>query len=247
MIREIFTREEEGTSYFIEVNLDAGKYKKENPWLFSVFIKYDGLDDKSDLYEEFLETKESLIIAIEYEDKAHYLGSRVVDGWSEFYFCASSARELNPMVTAILKDTGYVYESNIVKDKKWDFYELQLSPKELELVHIQSAKIIFLLEEEGEDLKIARDVEHYISFETPTQKNRFLNTLELDGFNFKDDLSSEEFEHGVAMVKNHAVNEEEVTKIVNELFAKVKKNQGFYEGWSTTLVNNTTMTSGDEE
>jgi len=236
-MREIFTREEDGSSYFIEVNIDAGEYKKDNPWLFSVFIKYDGLDDKSDAYEEFLETKESLIIAIEYEDKAHYLGSRVVDGWSEFYFCTSSSSEFTSMVTAILKDTGYAYESNIVKDKKWGFYELQLFPRELEFVHIQGAKIIFLLEEEGEDLSIARDVEHYISFETPTQKNRFLNSLELEGFTFKDDLSSEEFEHGVALVKNHAVDEKTIITTVNELFKKVKKDKGFYEGWSTTLVN----------
>ena len=100
-MREVFTREDDGTSYFIEVNLEAGEYKKENSFLFSVFIKYDGIDDKSDSYEDFLETKESLIIAIEYEDKAHYLGSRVVDGWSEFYFCASTARELNPKLKII--------------------------------------------------------------------------------------------------------------------------------------------------
>ena len=236
-MREVFTKEADGTIYNIEVNVDAGEFKGENPWLFSVFIKYDGLDDNSESYEEFLETKESLIIAIEYEDKAKYLGSRVVDGWSEFYFCASTSKELNSMVTAILKNTGYVYESNIIKDKKWNFYETQLFPTELELVHIQSAKIIFLLEEEGEDLSIPRDVEHYVSFLTPTQKNRFLNTLEIDGFNFKDDISSEEFEHGVALVKNHAVTEDEVKLIVDELFAKVKENQGYYEGWSTILIN----------
>ena len=217
--------------------MDAGKYKEDYPWLFSVFIKYDGIDDSTDAYEEFLETKESLIIAVEYEDKAKYLGSRIVDGWSEFYFCTSTSKELDSMVTSMLKDSGYSYESNIVKDKKWGFYETQLFPRELELAHIQSDKIIFLLEEEGEDLTIARDVEHYVSFLTPTQKNRFINTLELDGFTFKDDISSEEFENGVALVKNHAVTEKEVKKVVEELFSKVKEDQGYYEGWSTILVN----------
>jgi len=236
-MREIFKRLEDKVESIIEVAVDAGEFKGENPWLFSVFVKYDGVDNSSDAYEEFLETKESLIIAIEYEDKAHYLGSRVIDGWSEFYFCASSAKELNSMVTAILKDTGYVYESNIIKDKKWNFYETQLFPSELELVHVQSSKIIFLLEEEGEDLNIARDVEHYVSFLTPTQKNRFINTLAIDGFSIKDDISAEEFEHGVALVKNHAVTEDEVTKVVNELFLKIKEDQGYYEGWSTTLIN----------
>ncbi|MFT5661045.1 MAG: hypothetical protein ACI9TV_001691 [Sulfurimonas sp.] len=236
-MREIFSRVEDTSIFNIEVNIDAGEIKSDNPWLFSVFVKYGGLDDSSEAYEEFLETKESLIIAIEYEDKAHYLGSRMVDGWTEFYFCASTSKELNPMVTSILKDTGYAYESNIIKDKKWNFYELQLFPTELEFIHIQSDKIIFLLEEEGEDLEILRDVEHYISFLTPTQKNRFLNTLELDGFSFKDDISTEEFEHGVALVKKHAVTNDVLNNVLNGLYIKIKENQGFYEGWSTTLVN----------
>lgn len=236
-MREIFKKIEDGNILSIEIEMDAPEYKEEYSWLFSVFIKYDGLDESLEGYEEFLETKESLIIAIEYEDKAKYIGTRIVDGWSEFYFCASSAKEVNALVTAMLKDTGYVYESNIIKDKKWNFYETQLFPTELELAHIQSEKIIFLLEEEGEDLEIKRDVEHYISFTTPTQKNRFLNTLSLDGFSFKDDLSSDEFEHGVALVKNHAVTEEVVQKTVDELFRVIKESQGFYEGWSTTLVN----------
>ena len=236
-MREIFSRIDDGTTYNIEVNVDGGDFKSDNPWLFSVFIKFDGLQDSGEAYEEFLETKESLIIAIEYEDKAHYLGSRVVEGWNEFYFCASTSKELNPMVSAILKDTGYAYESNIIKDKKWNFYELQLFPTELEFVHIQSDKIIFLLEEEGEDLKIERDVEHYVSFLTPTQKNRFLNTLDLEGFSFKDDLATDDFDHGVALVKNHAVTIDVVKSVVDELYIKIKKDQGFYEGWSTTLIN----------
>jgi len=236
-MREIFQRKIDGDTFNIEVDVTAGKYKSDYSYLFSVFVKYDGLDENSQAFEEFLETKESLIIAVEYEDKAKYLGSRIVDGWSEFYFCASSSDEFNSMVTAMLKDTGYAYESNIVRDKKWNFYELQLFPTELEFVHIQSSKIIFLLEEEGEDLNVPRDVEHYISFVTPTQKNRFLNTLEIDGFSFKDDISSEEFENGVALVKNHAVNEAEVKKVVDELFLKIKEDKGYYEGWSTTLMN----------
>jgi hypothetical protein len=236
-MREIFKRVDESDEILIEVDVEAGGFKEDYKNLFSVFIKFNGLDDNSEAYEEFLETKESLILAIEYEQKAKYLGSRVVDGWSEFYFCASLSKELNQVVTSILKDCGYVYESNVVSDTKWNFYETQLFPTELELAHIQSAKIIFLLQEEEENLTIKRDVEHYISFDTPTQKNRFLNTLDIEGFSFKDEISSEEFDNGIALVKNHSVTEEEVKKVVNELFVKVKKDQGYYEGWSTTLVN----------
>jgi len=235
-MREVFQRLEDGATVFYDVEMDAGAYKDENPWLFSVFIKFDSCDETQDGFEEFLEIKESIIIALEFESKVHYVGSRVVDGWNELYFYSSDSKELNSMSTAILKESNYVYESNVVKDKKWNLYETQLFPTELEQHNMQTAKTIFLLEEEGDDLGSLRDVEHYVSFETPTQKNRFINTLNIEGFHFKDEISSDEFQHGVALVKNHAVTYDEVTKVVAELFEFIKKENAYYEGWSTTLV-----------
>ncbi len=55
---------EDGVSTFYEVNMDAGELKDENPWLFSVFLKFDSSSEIVDGFEEFLETKESLIIAL---------------------------------------------------------------------------------------------------------------------------------------------------------------------------------------
>ena len=236
-MREIFERIEDGVSTFYEVDMDASEFKEGNPWLLSVFLKFDSSSETEDGFEEFLEMKESLIIALESEGKVHYVGSRVVDGWNEFYFYASDSKELNSMATAILKESGYVHESNVVKDNKWKLYETQLFPTELEQHNIQTAKIVFLLEEEGDELSTPRAVEHYVSFEMPTQKNRFINTLAIEGFTMKDELSSEEFEHGVALVKEHAVTYEEATKVIAELFEFVKKEGGYYEGWSTTLTN----------
>jgi len=236
-MREVFQRLQDDASVIYEVEMDAGEFKDENPWLFSVFIKFNSCDETQDGFEEFLEMKESLIIALESDGKVHYVGSRVVDGWNELYFYSSDSKELNSMATAILKESTYSYESNVVRDKKWNLYETQLFPTELEQHNMQTEKIIFLLEEEGDDLSVARDVEHYVSFETPTQKNRFINTLDIDGFSFKDEISSDEFEHGVALVKNHAVTYNEATKVIAELFEFIKKENGYYEGWSTTLVN----------
>jgi hypothetical protein len=235
-MREIFNRVEDDATVITEVNIEASDVKDMNPWLLSVFVKYENSDETEVGYEEFLETKEVLIISLEHQDRAIYVGSRVVDGWYEFYFYAYDSKKLDSIVSKILTPSNYVYESNVVRDTKWSFYETQLFPTELEFCHMQSEKIIFLLQEEDEDLSIPRDVEHYISFETPSQKNRFINTLNIEGFNFKDDISSEEFEHGVALVKKHAVTQEEVEKNVNELFAIVKENNGYYEGWSTTLA-----------
>jgi regulator of RNase E activity RraB len=240
-MREIFTRLEDGSIVYIEVDMNAYAYIKKFSWLFSVFVKFDALDETNAGFEEFLETKESLIIALEHNDTAKYVGMRVVDGWSELYFYSDDSKELDSIVAKMLKPSSYIYESSVVKDSKWDFHYKNIFPTELELCHIESEKIIFLLQEENENLEIARDVEHYVSFDVPTQKNRFINTLTLEGFSVKDEIDSEEFANGVALVKNHAVTSEEVRKVVEELFAVLKKSQGYYEGWSTTLVNPETL------
>lgn len=240
-MREVFTRVEDDSLVYIEVEMNAYAYVKKFSWLFSIFVKFDALDESSAGFEEFLETKESLIIALDHEDKAKYVGMRVVDGWSELYFYSDDSKELDMTVAKMLDSSNYVYESSVVKDTKWDFHYKNIYPSELELCHIESEKIIFLLQEENDNLEIPRDVEHYVSFEVPTQKNRFINTLELEGFRVKDEIDNEEFANGVALVKNHAVTSEEVKKVVTELLTVLKKSQGYYEGWSTTLVDTETL------
>ncbi len=235
-MREYFTRLEDNNTIHIEIDLNAFGFSSNNPWLFSVFIKFDGLDESLNGFEEFLETKESLIIALEHQEKAKYVATRNVDAWSELYFYAKDSKELDTIAQHILKESNYVYESSVVRDTKWDFHHKNLMPTELEQCHIQSEKIIFMLSEEEDDLSTVRSVEHYISFELPTQKNRFLNTLNIEGYKLKDEISSEEFEHGIALVKEHDVRSQTLKAEIDKLFVEIKKYQGYYEGWSTTLV-----------
>jgi len=236
-MREFFNRVEDGENIIVETDMNAYAYSNKYGWLLSVFIKFDASNESNSGFEEFLETKESLIIALEHDEKAKYVGGRSVDGWSELYFYAEDSKGLDKIVANILAPSSYVYESHTVRDGKWDFHHKNLTPNELELAHMQSDKIIYLLEEEGDDLEIVRPVEHYVSFDTPTQKEKFLENFALEGFCFKDEISSEEFENGVALVKDHAVTTQEVQKVVEELFEALKNEQGYYEGWSTTLAD----------
>ena len=236
-MRDFFKRvQEDGSEIYIESDMSAYGYSERYSWLFSVFIKFDASQNSKERFEEFLETKESLIIAIEHNN-AKYVGSRVVDGWNELYFYAENAKTLNAVVAKMLSGSGYLYESSVVKDAKWNFHYKNLLPTALESAHIQSEKIIFMLQEEEDDLEVPRPVEHYISFATPTQKEKFIERLPFEDFTLKDEISSEDFENGLALIKRHAVTEEEVRKNVEALFEALKTEQGFYEGWSTTLVD----------
>lgn len=232
-MREVFSRIEDGNVVNIEVYLDAKLYKEDNPWIFSVFIKYDPLNH--DL-EEFFDLKEDLIEALEFEDRACYVGNRLVDDWSEIYFYASDSKKLDSIVSTVLKPMGYIYESNVAKDKDWEFFDFNIFPTDLELALMQSKKIVSLLQEEGDDISTAREVEHYASFDTATQKERFVQKALKIGFVFKDDISSEEFANGVALIKKHALGDNDLRDTITPLLALIKEEHGEYELWSTTLA-----------
>jgi hypothetical protein len=233
-MRETFSRIEDSEVVNIEVYLDAKAYKDENPWIFSVFVKYDGLNDELD---EFFETKESLIVALEFEERAYYVGNRLVGEWSEIYFYAPESKLLDSITAKILKPTGYIYESNAARDKDWDFFDLNIFPTDLELCLMQSQKIVTIMQKEGDDISISREVEHYASFDTKTQKERFIGKALTLGFVFKDDVSTEEFDHGVAITKEHNLSEDELKKEITPLLDLIKEEHGEYELWSTTLAS----------
>jgi len=234
-MREFFNRIEDSELVKIEVDIAAKDYQETHPWLFSVFIKYDAFEDTDEKMTEFFELKESLIIALEYKDISYYIGNRIIDNWSEIYFCAEDSKGLEAIANNVLKSSAYVYECNVVKDSKWEFYDFNIYPTELEIAIMQSNKIIELLEDEGDNLSTCREVEHYASFDTASQKDRFVIKASESGFVFKDDLDAEEYDHGVALVKEHNVTEEELIHVVSDIFALIEEERGSYELWSTLI------------
>ncbi|MCF6310744.1 MAG: ribonuclease E inhibitor RraB [Sulfurimonas sp.] len=234
-MRELFNRIEDEQEVNIEVCLDAKEHQETNPWIFSVFIKYDAHNESEDGLDTFFETKESLIIALEHENIATYVGNRLVGDWSEIYFYALDSKQLDAIADKMLKPTSYIYESNVARDKDWEFFDHNIFPTDLELSFMQSVKIVALLEEEGDNISIPREVEHYASFQTSTQKDRFIQKAEENGFKFKDDISSDEFDHGVALTKEHSVINDELQKVIAPLMDLIKEEHGEYELWSTAL------------
>nr|WP_226962198.1 ribonuclease E inhibitor RraB [Sulfurimonas marina] len=102
---------------------------------------------------------------------------------------------------------------------------------------MQSRDVLEMLIDEDDDLTIARPVEHYVYFDTPTQRERYVKNLSLEGFEYKDDIDSEDFENGVALVKTHQLLPEVVDEVVETIYESLQKDYGHYEGWSTTLAN----------
>ncbi len=233
-MRELFTDTDEKIN--IEVELDIDEDVKTFPWLFSLFINFDLQTKTQDEIEVFLEMKESIILTLEKNSMVKYVGQRQVDGWEELYFYSLNSKNLQKNIIKYLKENSLQFESGVVRDTKWDFYTANLMPSELQYCFIESQKIVELLEEEGDKIDLPREVEHYAMFETATQKQRFIESTIENGFEFKDDISTDECEHGVALTKVHNLQSEILNGEIKALYDKAKLEHGYYELWSTTLV-----------
>ena len=235
-MREYFTRVEDGQEITIEVNPNAYGYSQKLKWLLSVFIKFDIANSSSEQYEQFLDTKESLISFLEHSAASKFVGSRNVDGWIELYFYTPDSKDFTKKTSSFFQNFEYPFETHIVKDTKWDFYTYNLYPTEQEWHIIQTQKIIEMLKEEEDTLEVPRPVEHYISFATPTQKERFVARLPLEGFRYEDEIDSEEFDNGIALVKNHDITLDTLKNEIQTLYTLIAPEQGSYELWSTQLA-----------
>jgi len=235
-MRENFRSNEDKIN--IEVELEIDEMEKDFPWLFSLFIKFDLENNTEEKVDEFYEMKESSILSLESNGLVKYVGQRSIDGWVELYFYALNSKNLLDKIKTYLNESQLMFENGVVRDTKWDFYTANLMPSELEYCFMESQKIIEILQDEGDTISEAREVEHYAMFDTSTQKQRFIEKMLDMEFVFKDDIATDECEHGVALLKTHNLEEETMRETIAQLYDAVKVEHGFYELWSTTLVEN---------
>ncbi len=245
-MREFYTQVEDGDLVKIEVELEAQEMIDEvefYPWLYTVFIKLkkplpNGLADEDE--EDFLfECKERLALKLEEKEKAIYVGSKTTVGWYELYFYLQDPKGIENQTKDILNAFGYKFESNSVKDKKWNLYETSLYPNASQSHHIQNRQIIDELVEEGDDVTKPREVEHYILFQTSSLREKFIETLEQNALTCKGEFEreEEEFVYGVAVGIVQDVDLKTMNETTDKLIELSAKEYGHYEGWSTSMAD----------
>ncbi|HIC43338.1 MAG TPA: DUF695 domain-containing protein [Sulfurimonas sp.] len=228
--------DEEGASvcvhdFYPEENIYEEKYT-----LLYTFVKIEGDDEELLSIEKRLLTKTS---------KLDYVGWRLIDGWAEFYFYAENAKGFENLLNDALKPE-YIFESGNRKDKKHETYYKLLVPNTQEFHNLQSEEIIADLEDAGDDLSLEHRIEYHAVFQTSSQRKRFLESVEEDGFSFLNDFIDEkaedDFVYGIVFTKLSPVSIEDLNTQTKMVFPCIEREHGRYEGWGTNA-----MTAKEEE
>jgi hypothetical protein len=228
----------------IDVNLSLDEDEAfMRPVLLWVFVKLAAPDADGLATSEEMPTltaiREALSAAFEKELKTVFSGSRISDGWFELYFYARNGKGLIQTAGEVMEGfPGYSFDTGSSRDEKWTHYHETLYP-ETEMLHqIQSRHIIEELRGAGDRLERERDVEHYLFFQVPGQRDRAMQRLEASGCRAGGLIEQEgEYACGAVAVCAHAVDEERVAEWVRLMLEVVAEEHGYYEGWSTTLAD----------
>ena len=216
--------------------------QKERPWLFWAFLKMNELgedgfatDAEQKRVDDVVSTLSEKLTS---EIDAISVGRKLEDGWLELYFYAPSAKGFQNIVSSVL-GTDYVSDIGSTRDAKWEHYLYTLYPNALMLQQIQSRHIINELVEEGDDLDVVREVEHYLGFLTESQAKRVGEELYLHGFSEKEISynSSEEYGNTLVMTQEHSIDKELLEELAFLLITTAEKEHGIYAGWSTGITS----------
>ena len=221
--------------------LDAAP-QAERPWLLWAFLKMNDVDEAGFATPAELErvtgVTDMLKETLSNELDAISVGQKYEDGWLELYFYAPTAKKFQSLVSKVL-GSDFITDTGSTKDAKWEHYLYTLYPSALMLQQVQSRHIMDELKEEGDDLSVVREVEHYMGFLTESQAKRVSEELYLHGFKEKEVSynSSEEYGNTLILTQDHAIDAELLEELAFLLITTAEKEHGIYVGWSSGVAS----------
>jgi len=235
------TLNEEHHPVTVEVNLDFQPLSDDSVWMLWAFVPLKSADDahgcSTQEWQTLEEITQTLSTRLELRNGAMYAGMRLQEGWAELYFYADWSKGAEQQFRDVFKQHGYErIEYGASRDTHQSFYHDTLCPDVYELQQARNREISSELAEAGDDLALARPVEHYLFFQTETAMQRAAAALSETG-HVESGLQEEgRFSHGLALTMEHACTEAVLEEVTRPLIELCLKEHGHYMGWSTTLA-----------
>ena len=195
----------------------------------------DGLSDSTEA-PRLYEIEDALSERLAAEFGAILSGRITTQGRREFYYYGERNDGLAESVAQVLANfEGYRFEVGFQRESDWNQYLNVLYPSDEQLQGMKNRDVLDLLERQGDDHSIVREVSHRIYFPTDSARNEFLIDATVLGYRVLNCLDcTGTLPFGVDIVRNQAVTSEAIDQAVIELFRLANRHNAEYDGWGTT-------------
>jgi regulator of RNase E activity RraB len=145
------------------------------------------------------------------------------------------------MTTVMDPFPEYEFEVGSRPDSDWNTYREFLHPSRRIYQTILNRRVLDSLAKHGDRHDIEREVTHWIYFQSPEERGRYLSNAVAKGYKVgrtvvaQGDDAKGERRFGLTLSRCHAVDFGTINDMVLELFDLAEECAGDYDGWETSV------------
>lgn len=217
----------------------------DKPWLLWVWIpmraaRPDGLSSSEEAPMLF-DIEDRLNKALARACQAEPVGRITGSSRRELYYYAPSGMGFEADVKKTCAPfADYAVERGAQKDEDWKQYREVLYPSNRDMQRIQNRRVLELLEKNGDDHSIPREVDHMACFATTKDRKKFIAAAVKSGFRVQSEESSEEgdseWPHSVVVVRADPIEPRHLDEVVDGLVVLADEFNGDYDGWGCEVA-----------
>lgn len=231
-------------SIFLDIHLRDIAPDSARPWLLWLWVylkqpRPDGLSS-SEEFPTLCAIEDNVNNAIIQGCQAVWIGRITTDGRREFYYYASNSSRFDVIVRDITtRLPGYEFDHGSQNDPAWDQYLSVLFPTEEDLQKILNREVLDVMENNGDQSEIPREVLHWAYFPTEVDRSDFEDAVQAKEYKLfsKSHQPEGENPYGVCFGKVQQCTSDAIDKSILELRKLALRFQGEYDGWEAQVMH----------
>ena len=166
-----------------------------------------------------------------------YVGRVISDGYVTFLYYVQFTYNWDDFIKFSLNEhQNYEITHGHSEDREWNYYKKLLYPTAKEWQIIQNHKVCDNLKKQGDNLHLARAIEHKLFFQSKDKKDKLISILEKDNFKINDNLTNKEGVEGIGFYRLDKPFYHNIDSITLTLIDIAQEHNAKYDGWETSVV-----------
>jgi uncharacterized protein (TIGR01619 family) len=229
-------------SIFVNLGLRESAPMASKPWLLWTWVYFltprpDGLSDSKEA-PTLYQIEDAVNLSVSTACRAIPCGRITTEGRREFYFYGETKDGFRHAVQAALKGfDGYKCDLGDQEDPQWNQYFDVLYPSDEDLQRIANMDLLDVLEQKGDVLTVAREVQHWMYFHSESSRDLFRDAAVAVGYRIvSESITEGDSPLGIVVARTHSIEQASIDSTVIELLHLSKRFDGEYDGWETPVV-----------
>jgi Family of unknown function (DUF695)/Regulator of ribonuclease activity B len=173
-------------------------------------------------------------------DRCQYVGRCTTDFHRDFCFYIDRSLNWEQSVVEVMSSfPDYRYTAYTSEDRDWEIYRAFLYPSRAERRQIDNRQMCIILEQNGDRLEEAREIEHWADFSHDRNRSEFVTEAIELGFilgSLDESSTEEKIRYSARIWRLDIPSFQNIDTIVSPLFHLAIAHNGKYDGWSCAVV-----------